>query len=326
MKGISEIEAYVEMYFGVSLEIFVDAMRMNPSAQGYILGAISEFLLRKQLISEGFEVVRIKEKPKGGTHGKSSEARGDFYVRKPGDEKWLVIECKGLKSNAEFSYSRRKQLSNKEGLKKFLEKHAIRGHDKDTKTYETARASYEKSRAKWEKDSKDGQFLPFGWSEDRPGPCNCDLTDIWKVKKDLEAWVKEVHASRLTEKSYRGITGPIAILETHAPSRRKALLTGVTQAGPLVDDFSVMAVDLFLRTKTHHFVFMNPLCMNHSPGSPEHLYQNYIVDILVPGVKDTPIIAPPWYQKIDEALRTDPVRHEIDESQIDDRKIVGESP
>lgn len=98
---LNKIKGFVDDYFKVSILDFILAIKINYSAQGYIYGAISELLLRRYLRKKGYEVKRIKEKPKGGAKGKSSEARGDFYIRKSRDEKWLVVECKGLKSNSE---------------------------------------------------------------------------------------------------------------------------------------------------------------------------------------------------------------------------------
>ena len=53
--------------------------------------------------SIGYESLRIKEKPEGGNNAKSEDARGDFYIRKKGSlkDEWLVVECKGVKSNSE---------------------------------------------------------------------------------------------------------------------------------------------------------------------------------------------------------------------------------
>jgi len=319
MNTMEIIRRFVGKNFGVSLEVFINAIKISPSAQGYILGAISEILLKDYLIDKGFEVKRIKEKPRGGAHGKSAEARGDFYIKRPNDIKWLVIECKGLKSNAEFSYARRKQLSNKDGLKKFLVKHAIKGHYRDKQLYKTAKKTYDKKKAIWRRKNRGKSFPPFGWSKEWPGSCNCRLLNVWSSKEDLEEWVDSLGGNRFTEESYRRLEGPIVVLETHAPSKRKALQTGFEQASPLVYDFSVMAVDLFLKTGNHRFVFMNPLCMNHSPESPEHLYQNYIIDILVPGIQDDPTIVLPWYNDIDEVLETHPSERDLDYSQIDDR-------
>ncbi len=321
-KIMEELKKFIENNFKTSLDTYLEAIKTSPSAQGYTLGAISEVLVINDLIKKGFEAKRIKEKPKGGAHGKSAEARGDFYIRKNGNKKWLVLEVKGLKSNSEFSYSRRKQLNNKKGLKSFLLKHAIKGHQNDISSYNRAKKSYQNSKNKWLIKNRNKTFPPFKWSKEKPGPCNCNLTHIWKNEKELKEWINSLNEKDFTEENYRLLKGPIVILETHAPSIREAPLTKIKQASPLVQDFSIMAVDIFIKRRNHEFVFMNPNLMNHSPKSPEHLYQNYIIDILIPGIKDTPIIEPPWYKDIDEVIATNPVERDIDTSQIDDRSTL----
>ncbi len=80
-------------------------------------------------------------------------------------------------------------------------------------------------------------------------------------------------------------------------------------------------MDLFFRTGKHEFVFMNPDKISHSPDHPNHLYQNYIIDILIPGIKDELDIRYPWYTDIDKLiLETNPRIVEYDESQLDHRE------
>ena len=90
--------------FGVDEATFIESINdpKNASAKGSILGAISEVIL-KRLLSKKFETKRIKEKPDGGFDNKNNEARGDFYIRNKKNNKneWIVVECKGLKSNSE---------------------------------------------------------------------------------------------------------------------------------------------------------------------------------------------------------------------------------
>ena len=73
--------------------------------------------------SKGYEVKRIKEKPKGGNNAKTDDARGDFYIRKQGNDKneWFVVECKSVKSNAED----RLELTDKSKLIRFLATHSF---------------------------------------------------------------------------------------------------------------------------------------------------------------------------------------------------------
>ena len=89
------LSAVANSLFGVEEPIVVEALLDSPNARGYILGSISELLLRNHLKSNGLYVKRIKEKWEG-----PKKHHGDFYIST--DEKnWYVIESKGLKSNSE---------------------------------------------------------------------------------------------------------------------------------------------------------------------------------------------------------------------------------
>ena len=66
---------------------------------------------------------------------------------------------------------------------------------------------------------------------------------------------------------------------------------------------------------------MNPNSISHSPTSPEHLYQNYHIDYIIPGVKDNLNIIHTWYEDIEECIRqTNPIPRKIDKSQLDLRE------
>ena len=156
--------------------------------------------------------------------------------------------------------------------------------------------------------------------KDFPGSESYDLENIWGNTNELKDWVSSLDINCFTEEAYRKTKGAIAILETHQPSRRVGVRTGIEQASPLVSDFDIMSVDLFMRTGKHEFVFMNSKKISHSPLSPEHLYQNYIIDILIPGKKDRPVIQEPWFNDIDKCIRkTKPSYRKIRDSQIDKR-------
>ena len=86
---------YCHSLFGVKEEVVVEALLNSPNARGYIIGAVSELILRDRLLNAGLKVKRIKEKWEG-----RKIHHGDFYVSL--DEKnWFVVESKGLKSNSE---------------------------------------------------------------------------------------------------------------------------------------------------------------------------------------------------------------------------------
>lgn len=304
-------------HFGVTERVFLEALKLSPNAQGYISGAISEVLLKEHLEKKGFEVVRIKEKPSGGYRAKS--VYGDFYIKKKGDtkNKWLVIESKGLKSNSEF---RGGKLDSPQKVFRFLKDRIFNPSKTKGMIYEKGHERYLRKREEWKRKHPKDKFPAFNWNKEFPGPESYQLDGIWRGIDDLKEWVHSLDKSCFTEKSYRAVKGAIAILETHQPSRRVGVKTKIQQAAPLVDDFNIMSVDLFMRTGKHDFVFMNSREISHSPTSPEHLYQNYTIDILVEGKKSNPVIQPPWYSDIETCIReTKPVYGKMDLTQIDDR-------
>jgi hypothetical protein len=316
MPGISE---YAKEAFGADENLLLEALRASPNSRGYIIGAVSEVLLKRHLEALDYEVLRIAEKPSGGNLAKSEEARGDYYARKreSQDNAWLVIECKGLKSNSEF---RGAKLDNADKVFRFLAALAFPVPEAKKVTFGKGLATYRKVKASWERKHRGRRFPPFRWDVATPGPVAADLQGIWRTKDDLRQWVNSLKPESFTEEAYRNRRGAVAILETHKPSRRKGPLTGITQAAPLVDDFSILAVDLYLRTGSHKFVFVNPKFISHSPTSPEHLYQNYVIDVLVPGRKDHLCINAPWFDDFEECVtKPPPSPRPKDDSQVDHR-------
>ena len=304
--------------FGVNEQTFYEALRLNPNARGYIIGAISEILLKDHLETKGYEVVRIKEKPSGGNKAKNDQARGDFYIRKKGikRDKWLVIESKGLKSNSEF---RGEKLNNPTKVFKFLKNRTFNAPTKKT-IFNKGFNMYSKEKLSFEKENPRKRFPDFKWGRNFPGAECYNLDGLWSNEDELKEWVFSLDEKFFTEDAYRNVAGAIAILETHQPTRRKGIKTDINQAAPLVSDFNILSVDLFLRTGKHEFVFTNSEKISHSPTSPEHLYQNYTIDILIKDKKDKPVIQPPWYDNIDICIQeTNPAYRKIDRSQIDDR-------
>jgi len=118
MNIFEKITRFVERVFKTSLEIFLEALKLSPNAQGYVSGSITELLLKKKIEEEyGFEVKRIREKWEGKKH---PHHHGDYYFRKHDPPYWYVIESKGVKSNSEKWH----RLYNFENLKNFLITHA----------------------------------------------------------------------------------------------------------------------------------------------------------------------------------------------------------
>ena len=86
MNIFQKLEAFVTKTFKTTLEIFLEAIRMSPNAQGYVNGSITELLLKQHLEGLDYEVKRIKEKWEGKKH---ANHHGDFYFRKNGTNAWL---------------------------------------------------------------------------------------------------------------------------------------------------------------------------------------------------------------------------------------------
>jgi hypothetical protein len=113
-----KLTRFVRDVFKTNLEIFLEALKLSPNAQGYVSGSITELLLKKKLEEElDFEVKRIREKWEERKH---PNHHGDFYFRKLEARPWLVLESKGVKSNSEKWH----KLYNYENLKKFLINHS----------------------------------------------------------------------------------------------------------------------------------------------------------------------------------------------------------
>src|SRR3990172_9510523 len=118
MTIFEKLTKFVERVFKTSLEVFLEALKLSPNAQGYVSGSITELLLKKSLEEEyEFEVKRIKEKWEGRKH---PNHHGDYYFRKPPENHWYVMESKGVKSNSEDWH----KLYNYDNLKGFLIIHA----------------------------------------------------------------------------------------------------------------------------------------------------------------------------------------------------------
>lgn len=117
MNIYEKLTRFVKQVFKTTVEIFLEALKLSPNAQGYVSGSITELLLKKKLEEEyTFEIRRIREKWEGRKHPRH---HGDFYFRKPDSPYWYVVESKGVKSNSEKWH----KLYNFDNLKNFLITH-----------------------------------------------------------------------------------------------------------------------------------------------------------------------------------------------------------
>jgi hypothetical protein len=315
---MDELKSYINTKFGIDEQMFLSVLQKSPGAEGYILGNLGEELFKEYADSIGYEALRIKEKPAGGNNAKNEDARGDFYIRKKGstENKWLVVECKGVKSNAE----KRSGLTKISSCLTMLNKHAIQ-RDKHIKSiYKSGKAAYEKAKTAWE-NTNEGTFPNFRWNELNPGPGVPDLTGLWENKEAIKNWLENFDESDFDETAFWSLTAPIRVLQTHMPSSRIDIETNIKSTGPLVSEFNILCVDLFIKTGKHEFVFANSQELNHQGKSPNHLQQNYTIDILT--AKDNfhrHNLSKPWYNDLNSCIETTkPEYRKLDKTQLDER-------
>lgn len=212
---MSELNDYIKLKFGVDENTFLKVLKMSPGAEGYIHGSLSEYLFVGYIESLGYDVLRIKEKPKGGYNAKSDDARGDFYIRKKGivKDEWFVIENKGIKTNTEKHLF---NLDTKDRLYKHLKSLAFPKNDYLEKSYQKGLKTYNKSKEKWEEKNVGKQFPKFRWNKKTPAARSFNLIGYWKNEVELKKWVDNLDESKLTSESYLNLEGPIRMLTTHA--------------------------------------------------------------------------------------------------------------
>ena len=230
-----KLEKFVSDIFKTTLEIFLEALKLSPNAQGYVSGSISELLLKKNLQELGFEVKRIREKWEGKKH---AQHHGDFYFRNNSESPWFVLESKGVKSNTE----QWNKLYNYPQLKKILfdYQEIIHWIDKDNEI--------EPQIEKW-------------ISENLPGMVNSptlysyeEIQDYLKTppKKETKKLLsmKELanftrgEIDKMIKDKLMYLMSKVRVLDTHFVSGAGG--GERTQATPRKDEFNLISVDIFL--------------------------------------------------------------------------------
>ncbi len=301
---MSDLDSYIAAKFAVDSPTFLKALRLSPNAEGYLVGAITELVLRDTLIAQGFDVKRVREKWEGEKH---PNHRGDFYVRRHGSSDWYVLESKGVKSNSEKWHT----LFNRTKLVSFLESHR---HLTPFSSDAEIRAYVTKALPKFASEYLEPLYShPEVEKYKRPRRATAKSRRI----SELQGWSREELAHSIAERvSY--VRKRINVVETHFVSGGSKVGKR-TQATPRADEFHLIAMNLILRTGKHDIVFVDPKKLLRSSTDTDHLQQNYVVDILFDELKPEPNPAPPWSRDIDAvfATLTSPVREE--DMQIDDR-------
>lgn len=315
---MEELKNYIKDTFDIDEAKFLEILKTNPNARQNIYGILGEMLFKDYINNKGYDALRIKEKPEGGDNAKNEDARGDFYIKKKDNknEEWYVVECKSVKSNSE----KRLGYTERDKCLRILNSFSIERAKTVEKIYKSGIVAYERAKATWEKENN-GTFPAFNWLKNNPGSFIPDLTGIWESEADIKAWLDKFPDDSFTEDAYWNLTSPIRLLQTHMPSTRVDPETGIKSTGPLVTEFNILCVNLILKTGKHQFVFANSEQLNHQRESPNHLQQNYNIDILVEADGfQLHKLQEPWYTDLDECIaKTNPKPRKLDESQLDKR-------
>ena len=293
MQAVNQLKKFIEKVFKTTLEVFFQALRMSPNAQGYVGGSITEILIRKILKQQNMEVYRIREKWEGSKH---KHHRGDFYFKYK--NKWYVVEAKGIKSNSEVWH----KLYNKKNLINFLIKYVHL-------LPEAAKASsIEKKAEQWIQNNLPNFYNKYSdnlYSFDEVKRYNSNGCQTNKAKAILKLKNKsQDEINNLIKERVQYIKSKIMVLETH-------FVSGVsnagyrTQATPRFDEFNLLAVDIYLSYPKHHFLFANPNNLPASEQDSRHLKQNYIIGFALTNSKGRAALSldEEWTANLNTALK-----------------------
>lgn len=316
MNICDKIKRFVEQVFKTTLEIFLEALKLSPNAQGYVSGSITELLLKKKLEEEySFEVKRIREKWEGKKH---PQHHGDLYFRKPDTVYWYVIESKGVKSNSEKWH----RLYNFEKLKNLLITHA------DKIPWINRNQNIEQQVIDWiyinlPKFQNEYSYNLYEYEEVQRYVSK-HKTDKAKSIDRLSGYTRD-QINNMIEERLNYIMSKVKVLETHFVSGTSGV-SERTQATPRKDEFNVITIDIVLRYHEHKFLFANPKNLESSGDDPNHLQQNYIMGFVFIDEQGKPTlhITDDWYEDLNEVYDTlnpqDAVKE--DNMQVDNRYMI----
>ncbi len=313
---------FVRDVFKTTMEIFLEALKASPNAQGYVIGSITELLLKKKLETDyGFEVKRIREKWEGRKHSKH---HGDYYFRRPGTNLWFVMECKGVKSNSEKWH----KLYNYDKLKRFLISHT------DKIPWINDQNDVERQVADWLQSN-----LPKFENEYAESLYEYEEVQRYLQNKPKRETLKSQSIIRLRdynrdridamiEERLNYVMSKVKVLETHFVSGTSGV-SERTQATPRKDEFNAISIDIVLRYPEHKFLFANPKQLESSGDDPNHLQQNYIMGFVFTDERGSQMlsISEEWYDDFNRVYETINPDDAIDERdmQIDNRNVIVEN-
>lgn len=318
MTIFERLTNFVQRVFKTNLEIFLEALKLSPNAQGYVSGSITELLLKKKLEEEyGFEVKRIREKWEGRKH---PNHHGDFYFRKPESNLWYVMESKGVKSNSEKWH----KLYNFDNLKRFLITHS------DKISWVDINGNIEEQITEWIyrelpkfQDEFSATIYEYeeiqNYNPQRETAKSRAIAELRNFSRDE---INAIFESRLNY-----IMSKVRVLETHFVSGKSGS-SDRTQATPRKDEFNVISIDIFLRYSEHKFLFANPQHLESSGDDENHLQQNYIMGFVFndENGNSTLSITDDWYENLSDVYETLKKKNSVreNEMQIDNRYLIVE--
>ncbi|HEX8198604.1 MAG TPA: hypothetical protein VF571_20590 [Pyrinomonadaceae bacterium] len=297
MSILERLTRFVAEVFKTNLEIFLEALKLSPNAQGYVSGSITELLLKKKLQEDyGFEVKRIREKWEGRKH---PNHHGDFYFRKPTNSLWYVLESKGVKSNSE----KWNKLYNYDQLKSFLILHAdkIDWIDKEENVEPQVVSWLSENLPKFQDEYnetiynfEDVKKYKHPKKENAKSKAILSLQDVAREK------IGEMISERLNY-----LESKLKVLETHFVAG-KSKSNEREQATPRINEFNIISVDIFLKYNEHQFFFANPKRLESSRKYPKHLRQNYIIGFVFFDADDrgTLNLSKDWCNDLNEIYET----------------------
>ncbi len=321
MDIFERITRFVRRVFKTNLEIFFEALKLSPNAQGYVSGSITELLLKKKLEEEyDFEVKRIREKWEGKKH---PNHHGDFYFRERNSKNWFVMESKGIKSNSEKWH----KLYNFDKLLNFLITHKdkINWIDRNKDAETQIKIWLNNNLPKFQNEYKSNLY---DYEEIQKYLKNCPKRETIKSKEisNLINFTRE-QINAMIDERLNYVMSKIRVLETHFVSGISGS-SERTQATPRKDEFNAISIDIFLRYNEHKFLFANPKHLESSGDDPNHLQQNYVMGFVF--INDqgeqTLSLTEEWYENFMDVYESISLEDRINEEdmQIDNRYVVSD--
>ncbi|MGI8402717.1 MAG: hypothetical protein ACR2NS_14115 [Gemmatimonadaceae bacterium] len=159
------------------------------------------------------------------------------------------------------------------------------------------------------------------WRKTREAPKGGADLKKWLNKKtgDIGVWWDRCPPARREAILASNLFDRAKVIDTHFVSGRGGR-SKRTIATPRKDEFHIMALDLFLRTGKHEYIFAAAQDLEPASGDSAHLKQNYLIDILVPGVPPEVLLPPPWTRDFEDVFSKLKSSVRDQDRQVDDRR------